>query len=66
MNWQADSYHIYGKDIASAKQLLFDRINSIDFADRTFNFGDDFITEMYNGAEVAILEKIKNYDNGIE
>ena len=66
MNWQADSYHIYGKDILTAKQLLFDRINSINFADRTFNLGDDFISEMYNSAEAAVLEKIKNYDNGME
>jgi len=66
MNWQADSYHIYGKDIVSAKQLLFDRMESINFADRTFNFHDDFIVEMYHGAEAAILEKIKDYDNGVE
>jgi thymidylate synthase len=66
MNWQADSYHIYGKDIFTAKQLLFDRIDSIPLADRTFNFSDDFISEMYDGAEAAILEKIKNYDNGSE
>ena len=63
MNWQADSYHIYGKDIATAKKLLFDRIDSIDFADRTFNFNDDFIMKMYNDAETAVLEKIKEYDN---
>jgi thymidylate synthase len=62
MNWQADSYHIYGKDIASAKQLLFDRIDTIDFSERTFNFADDFIAEMYNEAEPAIREKISNYD----
>lgn len=65
MNWQADSYHIYGKDILNAKQLLFDRMDSVKFEDRTFNFGDDFIAEMYNGAEPAILEKIKNYDSGL-
>jgi thymidylate synthase len=63
LNWQADSYHIYGKDILAAKQLLFDRIDSIPFEERIFNFGDDFISEMYNGAEAAILEKIKNYDS---
>jgi len=65
MNWQADSYHIYGKDILNAKQLLFDRMDSVKFEDRTFNFGDDFILEMYNGAEPAILEKMKNHDEGI-
>jgi thymidylate synthase len=62
MNWQADSYHIYGKDIENAKQLLFDRIATISFEERTFNFHDDFIQEMYNDAEAAILEKIKTYD----
>ena len=64
MNWHADSYHIYGKDIESARQLLFDRIDKISFADRTFNFEDDFIKEMYDNAESAVLEKIKNYDSG--
>lgn len=63
LNWQADSYHIYGKDIETAKKLLFDRIDSIDFADRTFNFNDDFILKMYNDAEAAVLEKIKEYDS---
>jgi thymidylate synthase len=64
MNWQADSYHIYGKDIENARQMLFDRIDSMDFFDRTFNFHDDFIIEMFNDAEAAIVEKIKNYDAG--
>ena len=63
MNWQADSYHIYGKDIANAKQLLFDRIDSISFENRTFNFHDDFIQEMYNDAEAAVLKKIQEYDS---
>jgi len=66
MNWQADSYHIYGKDIANAKQLLFDRMDAISFEERTFNFSDDFIAEMYNGAEAAILEKVKEYDRNRE
>ena len=63
LNWQADSYHIYGKDIETAKKLLFDRIDSLAFADRTFNFNDDFILKMYNDAEAAVLEKIKEYDS---
>ncbi len=62
MNWQADSYHIYGKDIENAKQLLFDRIDKISFDDRTFNFHDDFIQEMYNEAEKNVLMKIREYD----
>lgn len=62
MNWQADSYHIYGKDIQTAKQLLFDRIDSLSFPDRTFNFKDDFIQDMYNDAEKLIISKIQRYD----
>jgi thymidylate synthase len=63
MNWQADSYHIYGKDIEKACQLLFNRIDKLSFEERTYNFHDDFIQEMYNDAEKRIKDKIKRYDN---
>ena len=63
MNWHADSYHIYGKDIENARQLLFDRLDKMSFEERTYNFQDEFIREMYDGAEKTILEKINNYDN---
>ncbi|MEK6755519.1 MAG: thymidylate synthase, partial [Bacteroidota bacterium] len=63
MNWHADSYHIYGKDIDSARRLLFDRLDTMSFEERTFNFHDEFILEMFNGAEPMIQEKIKNYDS---
>jgi thymidylate synthase len=62
MNWHADSYHIYGKDIQKAKELLFDRVDKLSIEERTFNFNDEFISEMFNGAEQLILNKIKNYD----
>jgi thymidylate synthase len=62
MNWQADSYHIYGKDIAQAKAMLFDRLDSMTLEERTFNFGDDFIREMYDFAEEAAMAKIRKYD----
>ena len=62
MNWQADSYHIYGRDIAQAKAMLFDRIDSMTLEERTFNFGDDFIRDMYDQAEQAALLKIRKYD----
>jgi len=62
MNWQADSYHIYGKDIQQAKELLFDRRDQMPFENRIFNFSDDFIRQMYDEAEPRILEKIKRYD----
>ena len=62
LNWQADSYHIYGKDIIQAKEMLFDRINEMAIEERTYNFSDDFIKEMYEMAEYAVTEKIKEYD----
>jgi thymidylate synthase len=61
MNWQADSFHIYGKDIEKAKAMLFDRVDSMPFEERTYNFHDDFIQEMYQMAEPTILQKIKDY-----
>ncbi len=62
MNWQADSYHIYGKDIETAENMLFKRMDSLSLEERTFNFHDDFIQEMYNDAEPRIAGKIKAYD----
>jgi len=63
MNWQADSYHIYGRDIEQAREMLINRIDELNIEERTFNFTDDFIKEMYDGAEPGILEKIKKYDS---
>jgi thymidylate synthase len=60
LNWHADSYHIYGKDIEIAKQMLFERIDSMSFEERIYNFNDPFIQEMYHGAEKGVLEKIKS------
>jgi thymidylate synthase len=62
MNWQADSYHIYGKDIAQAKGMLFDRVSTMSFEERVYNFNDPFIREMYDSAEEKILTKIREYD----
>jgi thymidylate synthase len=62
LNWQADSYHIYGKDINDAKELLFDRIESMLLEERTYNFSDDYILQMYEMAEEAVINKIKDYD----
>ncbi len=62
MNWQADSYHIYGKDIETARSMLFDRLEEMPFENRIFNFNDEFIREMYQGAEAMVLKKIEEYD----
>jgi thymidylate synthase len=62
MNWQADSYHIYGRDIQQAREMLFDRLNDMTLEERTYHFDDEFIRAMYDDAEPGILDKIKNYD----
>lgn len=62
LNWHADSYHIYGKDIEKAREMLFDRIKDMTLEERTFNFNDDFIREMYDMAEQQVLNKIKDHD----
>ena len=62
LNWHADSFHIYGKDIAGATQRLFDRIRSTAFEDRVFNFSDPDIKEIYLQADETIREKIRNED----
>jgi thymidylate synthase len=66
LNWQADSYHIYGKDIAQAQAMLFDRLDTMSLEERTFNFSDKYIREMYDAAEPGILEKISRYDKSHE
>jgi thymidylate synthase len=62
LNWQADSYHIYGKDIADAKARLFDRIATSTLEDRSYRFSDELIREMYDEAEAAVRAKIAEYD----
>ncbi|MCF7847317.1 MAG: thymidylate synthase [Kiritimatiellales bacterium] len=62
MNWQADSYHIYGKDISAARERLIDRIETTDFEDRVYELSDEMIREIYDEAEDAVLRKIKVYD----
>jgi thymidylate synthase len=62
LNWQADSFHIYGKDIQAAKERLFDRLATTDFEDRVYEFHDEMIREMYDEAEAKVTAKIKAYD----
>ncbi len=62
MNWHADSYHIYGKDIKTAKEMLFDRIGLMKLDERTYNFNDEFIRQMYSDAEKPIINKIAEFD----
>ncbi|MEK6794217.1 MAG: thymidylate synthase [Spirochaetota bacterium] len=63
LNWHADSYHIYGKDIEAAKKMLFDRIGKSPFEDRIYNFHDPDIRAMYDEAEAPVITKIKEHDS---
>jgi thymidylate synthase len=62
MNWHADSWHIYGKDIANANSMLFSRIDEMSHEERVYNFHDEFIQQMYHDAEPVIRRKIHEYD----
>lgn len=62
LNWHADSYHIYGKDIESAKQRLIDRLHVTSFDDRTYRLSDPAIMEIYDAAGAAIAAKIRQFD----
>ena len=61
LNWHADSYHIYGKDIEDVEKRLISRIKE-PFQKRVFNFFDSAIQEIYNEAESAVRNKIQKYD----
>lgn len=63
LNWQADSYHIYGKDIQAARERLFDRLDELSLEERTMNFNDPFIRDMYESAGPAVLRKIEQHDS---
>jgi thymidylate synthase len=66
MNWQADSYHIYGKDLEQARQRLFDRIATTSFEERVYRLSDPAIAEMYHEEEEAILRRIAEVSAGME
>jgi thymidylate synthase len=59
MNWQADSWHIYGKDIKQFKERLLNRVDTTSFTDRIYNFYDEDIQAIWKESEAPILEKIR-------
>ena len=66
LNWHADSFHIYGKDIAQAKARLFDRLESTSLDERVYNFHDEMIQEIYHEEEQQILAKIESMSRKFE
>jgi thymidylate synthase len=63
LNWQADSFHIYGKDQKQFKELFWDRLDTTDFEERTYRFDDEVIREIYTEAEAAVTQKIRDFDS---
>lgn len=66
MNWQADSWHVYGKDIKTLKERLIDRLTTTSFDDRVYMFYDEDIQAMYNEAVPAIMKKIEEQNQKME
>jgi thymidylate synthase len=62
LNWQADSYHVYGKDRAAFEERLLKRLGSTRFEDRVYFFRDEAIQEIWREAEVAVRAKIGRHD----
>jgi len=62
LNWQADSFHIYGKDVEAAEQRFFRRLESTSFEERVFNYRDSLIREIYTEAEAQVRAKIEEHD----
>jgi thymidylate synthase len=66
INWQADSFHIYGKDIQQFKERFYDRLGKTSFSDRYLNFYDEEIQAMYNEATEMVIKKIADVDKDMK
>jgi thymidylate synthase len=62
MNWQADSYHIYGKDREDFENRFLTKVSE-PFEGRVFNFFEPMIQDIYREAEEVVKEKIVTYDS---
>ena len=64
MNWQADSYHLYGKDQREFQERFWNRLDATAFDDRIYNFNDETIQEIWTEALGTVMKKIRDYDAG--
>ena len=62
LNWQADSYHLYGKDQAEFRDRFWSRLPATAFEDRVMEFFDPTIQEIWTEAEAEVRKKIEDYD----
>jgi len=63
INWQADNFHIYGKDRVDFENRFVAKLLDMksDFNNRVMNFWCRDTQDYYKESEIKILEKIKNY-----
>ncbi len=64
LNWQADSYHLYGKDQEEFAGRFWNRLEKTGFEDRVYRFFDETIQEIWEEAEGNVMKKIRTYDSG--
>ena len=62
LNWQADSYHLYGKDQADFMARFKNRLPRTRFEDRVFLFFSEGIQENWLQAGREAERKIREYD----
>jgi thymidylate synthase len=62
MNWQADSYHVYGKNIEDFENRLIKRYNPFTLEDRVWNLNDPEIQDAWNEATEKVKQKIAKFD----
>jgi thymidylate synthase len=62
INWQADSYHIYGKNIEDFENRFIKRYNPFTFEDRVWSIQDPDVKGSWDEAEKKILDKIAKFD----
>jgi thymidylate synthase len=60
LNWQADSWHLYGSEIKNFEERFINRLKVSNFEDRVLNFHDPDIQEMYHECEPMILQKFED------
>jgi len=60
MNWQADSFHVYGKDLEAFHKRLIDRLE-LPFSQRTMCFSDPDVRGAYDEAADCVRVKLEQY-----
>jgi thymidylate synthase len=61
LNWQADSYHLYGKDQKDFNERFKSRLSRTRFEDRVYAFWSPEIQEIWREAGDAVEKKIREY-----